>query len=65
MGKYLPNYKTGRVVAALPVGYYNMTIKAEGFQTIEKPLTVQGLGNYMPEIIKKFVLVQNGLTLPE
>lgn len=65
MGKYLPNYKTGRVVATLPVGYYNMTIKAEGFQTIEKPLTVQGLGNYTPEIIKKFVLVQNGMTLPE
>ncbi|MFT5919806.1 MAG: hypothetical protein ACI9FU_001620 [Granulosicoccus sp.] len=65
MGTYLPNYKTGRVVATLPVGYYNMTIKADGFQTIEKPLTIPGLGNYKPEIVKKSVLFQNGLTLPE
>ena len=65
IGTYLPNYKTGRVVATLPVGYYNMTIEAGGFQTVEKPLTVPGLGNYKPEIVKKFVLVQSGLTLPE
>ena len=65
IGTYLPNYKTGKVVATLPVGYYNMTIEADGFQTIEKPLTIPGLGNYSPEIVKKFILIQNGLTLPE
>ena len=65
MGTYLPNYKNGRVVATLPVGYYRMTIEAAGFQTIEQDVTIPGLGNYKPEIIKKYTLVQEGLTLPE
>ena len=65
VGTYLPNYNTGRLsFAFLPGQTYEITVDAPGFQTVTQKVRIDGLGDFVPLIKKKFVLVENGLEAP-
>ncbi|MGB0917813.1 MAG: hypothetical protein ACPGU4_09495 [Flavobacteriales bacterium] len=65
IGTYLPNYNTGKLVFTfLPGDSYEITIEAPGFQTIVEKVRINGLGNFLPVIEKKFILAEEGLEIP-
>jgi hypothetical protein len=65
IGTHLPNYNTGRLTFTfLPGQVYEITVDAPGFQRIVQKISVDGLGDFVPLIQKKFILAQNGLELP-
>ncbi|MDP6908733.1 MAG: hypothetical protein QF371_04465, partial [Flavobacteriales bacterium] len=65
IGTYLPNYNTGKLVAALDPGQvYEITIEAPGFQTVKQKVNVMALGDYRKVIKKSFTLVEDGLEVP-
>ena len=65
IGTYLPNYNTGRLAFAfLPGQTYEITVDAPGFQTVVQKIRIDGLGDFVPLINKKFILAENGLELP-
>lgn len=66
VGTYLPNYNTGKLVAALKPGQvYEITIEAPGFQTIKEKVNVMALGDYQKIISRKWTLVEEGLEVPK
>lgn len=65
VGTYLPNYKTGKLVAALKPGQiYEITIEAPGFQPVKEKVNVMALGDYQQVINRKWTLVEQGLEVP-
>jgi len=53
---YAPSPRTGRIVMALPVGKYKITITAKGCSRYEEELEVSDMGNVHDERTKNFVL---------
>lgn len=65
IGTYLPNYNTGNLVFTFfPGQVYEITIDAPGFQTVKEKVAVEGLGNFSSLIVKRVVLVEEGLEVP-
>lgn len=65
VGTYLPNYKTGRMVAVVTPGQiYEIVVEAPGYQTVKEKVNVMELGDYQKIINKKVTLVEEGLDVP-
>lgn len=65
VGTYLPNYRTGRLVAVVTPGQiYEIVVEAPGYQTVKEKVNVMELGDYQKIINKKVTLVEEGLDVP-
>jgi tetratricopeptide (TPR) repeat protein len=59
------NKRNGNYVLALPPGKYDLTIKAKGYKPVHETLTVYDKGDFIPEIKKDVMLIEEGLSIPE
>lgn len=59
------NKRNGNYALALPPGKYDLTIKAKGYQPILEVMVVYDKGDFIPEIKKDIMLIEEGLKLPE
>ncbi len=65
VGNYLPNYRTGRMIAVLAPGQvYEVTLKAEGYQEVKEKINVMDLSDFKAVLPRMYMLVQNGLEKP-
>ncbi|NDD59061.1 MAG: hypothetical protein EBZ47_07435 [Chlamydiae bacterium] len=59
-----PNKRKSSYLLALQPGKYEITIKAIGYKTVTETLTVFDKGDYVSEIVKDILMVQDGLIIP-
>ncbi|HEX8515699.1 MAG TPA: hypothetical protein VF868_05820 [Bacteroidia bacterium] len=60
VGNYLPNPNTGKYVMVLTPGNYEMSVEANGFQSVSEKISILDKGSYKFEIKKNIELKPEG-----